>query len=227
MSIIYDTGVLSLIIQVFTGLFDIYVYSMKFSTSMNFIKNLLLIEIWVQLVEGMFYVWLVMNFSQIKNVTKYRYFDWLITTPTMLFTYSMYLYYLNTKDNEKLKNQSFYQIVDANIFHLLPIFILNTLMLFFGYLAEIGKMDSVTSTFLGFIPFTIFFYLIYDTYAKYTTIGRITFMYFAGVWALYGFAALLSYKYKNAIYNILDLFAKNFFGLFLAGVLLYNKTSSV
>jgi len=224
MSIIYNTGVLSLCIQVMTGIFDMYVLSMKFSPSMSFIKSLLWIELWVQIVEGAFYIWLVASFSKIGNVTKYRYYDWIITTPTMLFTYCMYLYHINTKD-EKTDNTPFYEAIENNLFDLVPIFVFNTTMLFFGYLAEIGKMDVVVSAILGFIPFILMFYLIYDTYAKYTSMGRATFLYFSGIWSLYGFASVLNYKYKNAIYNILDLFAKNFFGIFLAVVLLYNKSS--
>jgi hypothetical protein len=95
-------------------------------------------------------------------------------------------------------------------------------MLFFGYLAEIGILRPLTSAILGFIPFCMFFYLIYETYAKYTSIGRITFYYFITIWSLYGFSSILKYKYKNIAYNILDLFSKNFFGIFLASVLLYS-----
>jgi hypothetical protein len=225
MSIIYDTGVFSLCVQIITGIFDLHVLSMKFDTSVSLIKNLLWIEVLVQFIEGTFYLWLVMNFSKIGNVTKYRYYDWIITTPSMLFTYCMFLYYINTKDklNTESFSQTFYEAVETNIFDLLPIFVFNTMMLFFGYLAEIGKMDAVVSAVLGFIPFIIFFYLIYDTYAKYTYIGRMTFVYFSGIWALYGFASVLNYKYKNASYNILDLLSKNFFGIFLGLYLLYNK----
>jgi hypothetical protein len=225
MSIIYDTGVFSLFVQIITGIFDMYVLSMKFNTSVSLIKNLLWIELFVQFIEGTFYLWLVINFSKIGNVTKYRYYDWIITTPSMLFTYCMFLYYINTKDkyDSKSGTQIFYEAVEMNIFDLLPIFVFNTTMLFFGYLAEIGKMDVLISAVLGFIPFIIMFYLIYDTYAKYTSIGRMTFVYFSGIWALYGFASVLSYKYKNAFYNILDLFSKNFFGIFLGLYLLYNK----
>jgi hypothetical protein len=222
MSIIYDTGVFSLIVQILTGIFDLHVLSMKYNKSVSLIKNLLWIEVLVQIIEGTFYVWLVMNFSKIGNVTKYRYYDWIITTPSMLFTYCMFLYYINTKDKTS-ETQTFYEAIEINIFDLLPIFIFNTMMLFFGYLAEIGKMDASVSAVLGFIPFTIFFYLIYDTYAKYTPIGRMTFIYFSGIWALYGFASVLRYKYKNTIYNILDLFSKNFFGIFLGLFLLHSK----
>ena len=223
MNIIYDTGVLSLVIQVITGIFDIYVLSMKFSTEMYFITNLLWIELLVQIVEGIFYVWLVFNFSNINNITKYRYYDWIITTPTMLFTYCMYLYYVNVNKKDNVYTNSFYLSIEENICKLLPIFVLNTLMLFFGYLAEIGKIKATTGALFGFIPFFMFFYLIYEYYAKYTNIGKITFIYFISIWGFYGIASLLSYKLKNAIYNILDLFAKNFFGIFLAGVLMYNK----
>lgn len=218
MSIIYDTSVISLFIQILTGLFDIYVISNKFIPSMSFIKNLLWIEIFVQIIESLFYFWIVMNYSKIKNITKYRYYDWVITTPSMLFTYCMYLYHINNKYDKR----SFYSIAESNMHNLLPIFALNTSMLFFGYLAEIGKLRPLTSAILGFIPFFMFFYLIYDTYAKNTTIGKITFYYFIVVWSLYGFASILKYKYKNIVYNILDLFSKNFFGIFLACVLLYS-----
>jgi hypothetical protein len=221
MSIIYKTGLFSLFIQAFTGIFSIYALMIKVTPAMAFIKNLLWIEVFVQIIEGIFYIWLVMNFSKIKNVTKYRYYDWILTTPTMLFTYCMYLYYINMPD-EKMKTLSFYDAIETNIFDLLPIFVFNTTMLFFGYLAEIGKMKAVVSAVLGFIPFIIMFYLIYDTYAKYTSVGKMTFFYFSGVWSLYGFASVLSYKYKNSIYNILDLLSKNFFGIFLSGVLLYS-----
>ena len=66
------------------------------------------------------------------------------------------------------------------------------------------------------------FYIIYDKFAKYTELGTTLFWYFLVVWSLYGVAACLSYKIKNISYNILDLFAKNFFGLFLAYVLYAN-----
>jgi len=36
------------------------------------------------------------------------------------------------------------------------------------------------------------------------------------IWGLYGIAAIFNYKIKNTFYNILDIFSKNFFGLFLS-----------
>ena len=218
MNIIYKTGKISLFVQVFTLFLDIYVLSLKLKSSLLFLKALLWLEVFVQVIEGSFYIWLVRNFAKIGNITPFRYYDWVFTTPTMLFTYCMYLYHERTRDTD-----SFFKIVEKNTPVLVPIFVLNTLMLLFGYLSEMGKLSTNLGTLLGFLPFFGMFYLIYDNYAKYTMLGRTTFLYFITVWGLYGVSALLSYNYKNAFYNILDLFSKNFFGIFLAVVLLYEK----
>jgi hypothetical protein len=50
--------------------------------------------------------------------------------------------------------------------------------------------------------------------------------YFLVFWSLYGIVALLPYTLKNTIYNVLDLFAKNFFGLFLSFLIVSNATNS-
>jgi hypothetical protein len=94
----------------------------------------------------------------------------------------------------------------------------------FGYLGELKKISLFTSVFGGFVPFFMMFYIIYENFAKYTDLGTSLFWYFVIVWGLYGVAACLSYKLKNTSYNILDLFAKNFFGLFLAYLLYSNYT---
>ena len=231
MNLIYRTGVASIIIQIITWFIDLYVLTIKYTGPLLILKNLLWIEFAVQLIEGMFYFWMIRNFATIQNITQYRYYDWVITTPTMLFTYCMYLIYLKsvTPVIEPIQNdidkpeKSFLEIVQENTPVLVPIAALNTLMLLFGYLAEIGKISFEWGAVLGFLPFFAFFYLIYENYAKYTTIGQITFVYFIAVWGLYGVASLFSYKYKNITYNVLDLFSKNFFGVFLAVVLLLNK----
>jgi bacteriorhodopsin len=163
---------------------------------------------------------MIYNFSAVKNITKFRYYDWIITTPTMLFTYSMYLLIIR-KIEEKQKHTLLESVYNEK-YTLIIIILLNWLMLYFGYIGELGKMSVNLSTFLGFIPFTMMFYIIYEKYAKYTSLGINTFIYFVSVWSLYGVAALMSYEVKNIMYNILDLFAKNFFALFLAYVLIYK-----
>jgi hypothetical protein len=229
-NIIFITGVLSLIIQILTGIFDFYVLGLNIPQGLNILRNLLILEFVVQIIEGAFYIWMVFNFSQISNITPARYYDWFITTPTMLFTYSFYLLYLKSKESGNeigygTGENSFFDLVYDNLHILFPIFILNGLMLTFGYLGEIGKIERYTATFLGFIPFIIYFYMIYYNYASQSVTGNWVFWWFFGLWSLYGIASLMSYKVKNIMYNILDLFAKNFFGIYLA-LLLFNGQST-
>ena len=95
-------------------------------------------------------------------------------------------------------------------------------MLIFGYLGEINVISTVKANILGFIPFFIYFSMIYNNFAKNFSFGRITFIVFFGLWLLYGVAAFLPYNTKNVCFNILDLFAKNFFGVFLGLMILYK-----
>jgi hypothetical protein len=223
MNFLFYSGILSLFIQILTGIFDVYVLTFSHDEHYHLIRELLKIELYVQVIEGAFYVWLVTNFYSIKNITPARYYDWIITTPTMLFTYCVYLLHLK-RDGIKDKNtDGVLEIIQKNTPNLVPIFILNTLMLMFGYLVERGVLSVIYGVSLGFIPFFIMFYLIYENYAKFTDIGIQTFWYFSIIWGIYGLAALAPYKIKNIMYNILDLFSKNFFGIFLAAILYVNR----
>jgi len=211
---IHSSGWFSLCIQIVTILIDTYALSIEIPPSLHIVKQLLWIEYIVNLIEGSFYVWMVFHFTKIKNITVARYYDWAITTPIMLFTYSMYMLH------QKEAYHDLYTAVEENKEVLGTIILLNWTMLLFGYLSEHGKIDARISTPLGFIPFVWMFYLMYDNYAKYTSVGVITFYYMSFIWGLYGFAALLKYNTKNVVYNLLDLFSKNFFALFLAYLLL-------
>ena len=220
MSIIYITGVLSLIIQIITGLFDYYVLRQDVPSELKLLKELLWVEFIVQLIEGSFYIWMVLNFAHIKNITPNRYFDWVITTPTMLLTYSLFLIYL--RGEEKDKDKGMKDLIKEHWKILLPIVLLNFLMLLFGYLGEMKVLTTVVANICGFVPFLIYFGLIYYYFAKDFLLGRQTFWVFFGLWFLYGVAAFFPYYIKNSCFNILDLFAKNFFGIFIAGVILYK-----
>jgi hypothetical protein len=211
MSSIFSTGQISFAVQLITGAIDIYILSKPVYGVMRFVKQLLWIETFVQVIEASFYVWLITKVKR-EHISQVRYYDWIITTPTMLFTYMMYLTHLHKKT---IKNNLYDTAMDR-LPDILPIVALNTLMLFFGYLAEIGKLSTLVGVSLGFFPFFAMFAWIYFRFASESTIGRATFFYFSTVWGLYGVAALLPYVYKNISYNVLDIFAKNFFGLFLA-----------
>ena len=166
------------------------------------------------------------NFKNITNITPLRYFDWSITTPTMLITLISYLLFLDAKAKHQTHKLTLTSIVKANYSTLVSIIFLNWSMLLFGYLGEIKVIPVFYSVLLGFIPFLIYYYMIYNNFvsknSNYTT-GYNVFIYFFFFWSLYGFAALLPYYSKNILYNILDLFAKNFFGLFLTYVIYTGK----
>lgn len=222
MDLIKSTAVFSLIVQIITGLIDFYVLTLPTSMEIRLLKQLLTMEFLVQVIEGIFYVWLTIFITSARtNITRKRYWDWIITTPVMLITLSSYLIYLRIKEKQGSSViPSFFDLVDANYATFFKIVILNSMMLLFGYLGEINVMKTVPSVLAGFVPFFAMFYLIYENYAKHSTPGGLMlFGYFLVTWGMYGVAALLSYKWKNVFYNMLDLVAKNFFGLFLAYVI--------
>ena len=218
MNHIYLTGVISLVIQVITAIVDFYALRIPIPPTFYLINDLVIIELIVQIIEGIFYLWMVSNFKTIKNITPFRYYDWALTTPTMLITLMFYLMFL--RDNQKgIQSESFMTELKENWKVVLKVSILDWLMLIAGYLGEKEIFSYIFTTIIGFIPFIMMFYLIYVHFAVYSNKGRKIFWYFVLIWGIYGIAALLPYKIKNTLYNILDLFSKNFFGLFLAYVI--------
>ena len=220
MDFIKITVYLSLLIQVITGVFDYYVIQLNIHSKLLIIKEVLIMELIVQIVEGIFYIWLALNITTVTNITPHRYYDWYLTTPTMLISLCIYLVYLKNEENNVETTDSFFKIISDNQNVLLSILFLNFLMLTSGYLTEMKKFSQVFGVLIGFIPFFICFYLIYYYFARFSLFGTEIFFYFLIVWSMYGVAALMSYRIKNIMYNILDLFAKNFFGLYLGFVVL-------
>jgi len=212
----YVTLVVSIIVQIITGIIEIGTFFVKVPPIYSIIRQLLLLELVVQFFEGSFYVWLAYNFTKVLNVTPKRYIDWFITTPTMLITLMTYLIYLNTMVENKTTELEFFTVLKENSNIFIPVVLLNWLMLLFGYLGEMRIIPVLLGVFLGFIPFLLYYYIIYVNYVTQNTNGYLLFWYFFFFWSMYGFVAVLPYYVKNAFYNILDLFAKNFFGLFLA-----------
>lgn len=225
-SIIYSSGVASLLLQFITGVVDYYVlFWVQIPPSLQLLKQLLWMEFIVQIVELSFYVWMVSQFNKIKNITPYRYWDWVITTPTMLISLSVFLLYLKNQTAMVSTTQNLWTVLYENKGVMTSIVSLNAIMLLFGYLGEIKYISQNNATIYGFLPFLLYFYLIYEYFAKYSVNGTRIYSYFFVIWALYGVASSFSYTLKNISYNFLDLLSKNFFGLFLAGILYVNRIS--
>jgi len=229
--VLKNTVDISLIAQLVTGFIDLYAMTFNYSGDKLLLKGLIGIEVFVQFIELIFYVWLAMSITTEKNITPKRYYDWVITTPSMLFIFIVYLEYLRNsnkviKPEEETTNWTsidyLWHSFEKHSSDFYFVIVLNFLMLFFGYLGEINIMSTVNSVACGFLPFVVYFYFIYEKYAKYSNRGIALFFIFALLWSLYGIAALLPYTLKNIGYNVLDIFSKNFFGLFLVYIALFE-----
>lgn len=211
---------LSLFIQFVTGIIDFYGLQIPLPQNKLIYKELLEIELFVQTVEFMYYIWLVMNLNKFEgNITVTRYFDWMITTPTMLLTLMAYL-------NDKENGGSLKLFVKQNKSDVILILILNWLMLFIGLLGELGILDEKIAVTIGFIPFIYYFNVIHKKFLDKNEKdnGKIfLFWFYLVTWSLYGIAALFQFELKNTFYNILDLFSKNFLGIFLVYVIYKNR----
>ena len=210
----------SLIIQILTGIGNVWVLQYKTSAESKILRELIYTELAVQLVEVIFYFWLAYNFLQVKNITPKRYYDWMFTTPTMLITLIGYFVYIRYKNTAKYTGTlDLTYLLKTEGILILIVCILNALMLISGYLGEVGILNTLTSVSIGFVFFSIYFYLIYENYVKGVDGTLSVFSLFVFLWSLYGIAAMMPYEWKNMWYNILDLFSKNFFGVFLTYVL--------
>ena len=231
MTLLHSSLLFSIVVQVITGVIELLALFVKTAPGMALIKQLLGLEVAVQAVEGAFYAWLYYNIDRVKNITPKRYADWAITTPTMLVTLVAYIIYLNSDKGNGNESLSLLQILRENAAPIAQILVLNWLMLLFGYLGEVGVIPLVAGVALGFVPFIAYFYIMYERFiANDATIGINStsmkiYAYFLVFWSLYGIVAVLPYALKNTIYNVLDLFSKNFFGLFLSYLIVANATS--
>ena len=146
-----------------------------------------------------------------------RYIDWVITTPTMLLSTIMFMKYQERNERGELESNPIktMDFIKENKYQILKLFGYNFLMLVFGYLGEVDIISKYISIPIGFLFFYKAFELIYKNYAITTTIGKQLFTFLVSIWSLYGVAAIMSPNVKNISYNILDIIAKNFYGLYI------------
>ena len=156
-------------------------------------------------------------------MTSRRYIDWVITTPTMLLSTIMFMKYQEEKElnkkEDKIKTEKF---IKNNKNLIIEMFLYNLGMLVFGYLGEINILPKYISIPIGFIFFYKSFNLIYSNYGNKSIVGKNLFIFLVIIWGLYGVVAILPVTEKNISYNLLDIVAKNFYGLYI-----YYKISQI
>jgi bacteriorhodopsin len=204
----------SLGVQFITGLIEGQGLTLKLNPKDLILQDILLMELFVQAIEFIFYLYLVQSIVSgqlAKTITSHRYLDWSITTPVMLISFVLFFKYLKNPERGIRFEKSFLE----EKWNILKIVSANALMLLFGFLGERGIMNQYLGVAIGFLPFAYIFKQLYSNYAKETIIGTRLFYFSFVIWGLYGVAAVLPFAKKNTMYNILDLFAKNAYGLFL------------
>jgi len=225
---IYNSARFSLIVQIIICVICSYGLTFKLEPKHIILNELLILETVVQVIELMFYVGLVYSFSKLKNnVSVLRYYDWFLTTPTMLFTIIAFMIYknqLNKQEKNKEKSGSYTSI--TSIFQenkeiIMHILLLNAAMLGFGVLGEKKILSRKRAFLSGSAAFTSAFYLIYENFVNDLLINKQVFWFNFILWAMYGIAYTFSYKNQNIAYNILDIFSKNLNGLLIFGYIYY------
>ena len=139
----------------------------------------------------------------VEKINNMRYTDWFITTPFMLLALCMVLGYENK--------------IPVKIYPLLLTLAFNFAMLLFGYLGEIRILTKNIASFIGFVFFFLTYgaiWKIFMTGSKITSQSKYIFWVFLGVWSLYGVFYHSNEATKMFGYNILDLIAKAFIGIF-------------
>ena len=204
----------SLAIQIITSLVSLDGINFDLSERDYVLKDVLKLELVVQVVETLFYLWVVFASADLNAITPRRYIDWFITTPTMLVSTIIFMEYLRKKEaNEDTLN--FWTFLQEHKENIIKIISYNFFMLIFGLLGELNIIDKKIGVSIGFIFFYLSFKLIYDEYAHKTEGGKKLFAFLVSIWSLYGVSAMLPIFQKNTCYNILDIVAKNFYGLFI------------
>ena len=212
-----NTVKLSLIVQLITGIITLYGLFITLDEKHNILKGILGLETLVQFVELAFYIWIAYASVKLTNMTPRRYIDWMITTPAMLLSTIMFMKYEEKKEEDKLEDEpvKFWDFIKNYKKEILFITFYNCMMLVSGYIGEKNIISKYITTPVGFFFFYKSFNLIYTDFAQKSKLGKQIFTFLLSVWSLYGVAAVMPVKLKNISYNLLDIVAKNFYGLYI------------
>jgi len=204
-SIVSKTFYITYVFLITTGTIT-FIESLR--TSNPVVRHVMNLETCISIIASYFYSIFV---DKIKNskvipyeeINGIRYSDWFISTPLMLFV----LYMVLANEKKIPFTIGTYGIVLG----------LDLAMLMMGYLGEIHKISRVMADGIGFVFFAGMFGYIWNLFMKHgkNTFGaKLTYFAFLIVWSIYGIVYLMDEKTKNVTYNILDLIAKAFIGIF-------------
>jgi bacteriorhodopsin len=213
--IVIRTTYVSLLAQFLTGIYGIYGLFHAVPSTHHALKTSLQIEMFVQLIEFIFYLWFVSHFH-LASMAPTRYRDWVVTTPLLLISAMLYFYYEEKRQQGQDTTNAVRDFIREHLATIAIVVVANFFMIAFGYAGEVGWLSMPTSVTLGFVAFGIAFYTMWARLASKSTVGNRLFWFIAIVWTFYGVAFMFPMAEKNIAYNLLDVVAKNFFGVYLA-----------
>jgi hypothetical protein len=215
------TTKISIYTQLVVGLTNIYGLSIKLPDKHQILKDILILETFVQVLEFFWYVFIIQKLPQ-EDMARNRYYEWVFSTPLMLI--SMFSYLLYEQQLEKNPDDPPFRLSDVMKNYtdsVVQIVISNFLMLSAGYLYEIGKLQREIAVAYGFVFLVNAFYIMYAKAGNSRT-GKIFLGVMFFLWSIYGVAFVLPTHIKNSTFNITDLLSKNFFEVYIT-VIAYNK----
>jgi len=219
--IVNITTKISIYTQLIIGLTNFYGLTLKVPPEHQMLKDVLILETIVQVIEFVWYVAVIQRLPQ-EEMAKNRYYEWIFSTPLMLV--SMFGYLLYEQQLEQAPTDPPLRLSSAlrnNIDSVVQIVVSDLAMLSVGYLFEIGKLSKEVAVVYGFIFLVNAFSIMYIK-AGNSKVGKIFLLIMFVLWSIYGVAFILPTALKNSVFNITDLLSKNFFEVYIT-VMVYRK----
>ena len=188
------------------GILCVELLALRVGAKPSVVRELLGIDVVVQLVEMGFYVAFLARRMSADAMTLARYLDWVMTTPTQLVVLAAYF--------SRRSHRTVGHFVRAHWRLLSVMGAANLGMLAFGYAGETQRVPPEAASIGGFscllVSFGILQQFVVDSSDAWL------FWFTAAVWTSYGAAARTDQTTKNVAYSVLDLVSKNALGLYLA-----------
>lgn len=162
--IVKNTMIFSFLIQIITLIIGIFAQFIKVPRHKYILKDALLLENIVQFIEAIFYLWFIYFYKENVDkidIAKYRYYDWFLTTPTMILSVIIYFHYNNSSKKIYYNMITFFK---QDFRKILELWFYNFNMLIIGYLQEINIISILLSTLIGFYFFGLLFYKMFKYY---------------------------------------------------------------
>ena len=203
MSLVYRTAVASLVAQVIIGVVTA-TGTLFLPDDAPELQTLFALELSSQLIEFLWYAWIVFVAREILAWT--RYVDWVLSTPVMLVSLALFFHH---RGGEAVAP-----------WWMVGILVCNLVMLAFGFVVEVrgsrlSRKEQLLLLGAGTLAFTASFGLLATLVPANDPLSVGLFAITFAVWGLYGVAAVLTDVPRNVAYNALDVVSKNLYGLFL------------